>query len=235
MDTHAVHRRVSIRGARRLLIRAHEVYGVWYVASMERAPANRMDPVYACRCEGCGRWSRQSRCMLLRSRRYGRTACNVCRNSRKTAAAIERYFGKTFHNRRIVGARKAADSRAVYLARCLECGEEKWIAGISVREGGCRDCYLGREYLGPYVDQETEWEEDDRCWYVVSRHSDGLTMKQIGELMGVSKQRVEQIQNGAIRKLRAVPDAYEAFLYYMSARNKRHPLTEAQETIDSVY
>lgn len=51
---------------------------------------------------------------------------------------------------------------------------------------------------------EEDWALDDRAWYVVAHHPDGLSHRQIGALMGYSKSLVEQIESRACRKLRAL-------------------------------
>lgn len=48
------------------------------------------------------------------------------------------------------------------------------------------------------------WEEDHHAWYVVACHPDGLTLEEVGAVMGLSDERVRQIQDDAIAKLQAL-------------------------------
>lgn len=56
----------------------------------------------------------------------------------------------------------------------------------------------------PLVDSDTPFDEDLRCQYVVAKHPEGLSWHQIGRLMGVSQQRVQQVYRQAAAKLVAV-------------------------------
>lgn len=47
----------------------------------------------------------------------------------------------------------------------------------------------------------TPWEYDDHAWYLTSVHR-GLSCRQVAELMGISKTRVQQIEVEAVEKLR---------------------------------
>jgi len=53
--------------------------------------------------------------------------------------------------------------------------------------------------------QHTPYAEDDWAWYVVQAHPDGLTLDQIGELYGLSRERVRQIEEDAVRKINRQP------------------------------
>lgn len=51
-----------------------------------------------------------------------------------------------------------------------------------------------------------EWENDDYAWYVVQHHPEGLSLEQIGAVMGLSDERVRQIIEEALDKLRQHPE-----------------------------
>ncbi len=46
------------------------------------------------------------------------------------------------------------------------------------------------------------WDEDDHAWYVVAHHPDGLSLEQVAALMGVTDERVRQIEQEAFAKIR---------------------------------
>lgn len=54
------------------------------------------------------------------------------------------------------------------------------------------------------------WEQDDWCWYAVTCHPGGLTLEQIGALMGCTPERVRKIEAQALAKLAVEPGAVEA-------------------------
>ena len=43
---------------------------------------------------------------------------------------------------------------------------------------------------------------DDWVWYVTHVHPDGLTLDQVGEFYGLTRERIRQLEEGALRKLR---------------------------------
>ena len=49
--------------------------------------------------------------------------------------------------------------------------------------------------------EDLKWEDDAVAQYVVEMHPDGLTLEEIGELMGLTSERVRQIEESALRKL----------------------------------
>jgi transcriptional regulator with XRE-family HTH domain len=50
--------------------------------------------------------------------------------------------------------------------------------------------------------EELPWEDDDWSWYVVAHHPDGLTTEQVGDVMGISAERVRQIEAHALATMR---------------------------------
>ena len=78
-----------------------------------------------------------------------------------------------------------------------------------------------RSYRCADFDVDAEW-SDECVDEVVRRHPGGITLDQIGKLTGVSRERVRQIQNCAMRKLRSarglgrdmrvMRDAFEAMV-----------------------
>ena len=53
--------------------------------------------------------------------------------------------------------------------------------------------------------QHTPYCDDDWAWYVVHSHPEGLTLEQIGDLYGLSRERVRQIEEDAVRKINRQP------------------------------
>lgn len=85
------------------------------------------------------------------------------------------------------GARIGVVSR--YIARLPECDCDPALPETPQTEG--------------VVDHWTSWEDDDRCWYVVAHHPEGLSHREIAELMDVSINTVMNIERAALEKLRA--------------------------------
>jgi hypothetical protein len=56
------------------------------------------------------------------------------------------------------------------------------------------------------------YEDDDHCWYVVANHPEGLTLEQVGQLMGVTRERIRQIEAKIIRKVRKTNPQLADFL-----------------------
>ena len=55
---------------------------------------------------------------------------------------------------------------------------------------------------GAPIDGTTRYADDARCQYVVAAHPDGINNEQIGELLGISRERVRQIVDSALDSLR---------------------------------
>lgn len=99
-----------------------------------------------------------------------------------------------------------------YRLRCVVCGAERtrhtshlrYLAShcpVEAAQESSGD--EGHAYSdGVTIDRWTSWAEDDRCWYVVECHPDGLSLDQVGELMDMSREAVRQIEASARAKLR---------------------------------
>jgi hypothetical protein len=63
-----------------------------------------------------------------------------------------------------------------------------------------------RESIGweTLIDRDTSFDDDDKCWYVIACHPDGLSLDEIGQLINCTRERVRQIELTALRKLRAL-------------------------------
>lgn len=100
----------------------------------------------------------------------------------------------------------------------LESEVVSWIEGSRIQEGTWDDYMdflddqgpyyapthftLGREGPVPDIDWDLPFQACDRSWYVVQYHPQGLTCDQIAALFGKSKQRIHQIEQEALAKLR---------------------------------
>jgi hypothetical protein len=54
------------------------------------------------------------------------------------------------------------------------------------------------------------WEQDDWCWYAVTCHPNGLSLEQVGALLGCGPELVRKIELEALAKLALEPGAVEA-------------------------
>ena len=97
------------------------------------------------------------------------------------------------------------------MTRCVVCS----VAEAVTRYGRCEGCARIHTTRRTGLDTAlingwTRWEEDDRAWYVVACHPHGLTLEQIGELFGLTRERIRQIEAIALAKLLvAHPDLRE--------------------------
>jgi len=62
------------------------------------------------------------------------------------------------------------------------------------------------------LDPDLPYEEDDRCWYVTVVHPDGLTLEQVGSLLGITRERVRQIEAKSLLRLAENAEAREVLL-----------------------
>jgi len=54
----------------------------------------------------------------------------------------------------------------------------------------------------PLVDADTPYEEDLAARWFVRNHPDGGTLEEVGVMLGVTRERIRQIEMMALRKLR---------------------------------
>lgn len=83
---------------------------------------------------------------------------------------------------------------AVDRRKCSQCGRpghDRRSCGKLVRTGKPFD---------PWSD--LEWEEHEEARQIVAGHPDGMTLEEVGAVLGVTRERVRQIEAVALRKLR---------------------------------
>ncbi len=61
----------------------------------------------------------------------------------------------------------------------------------------------------PLIDKETRYEDDYVCRVFVSMYPKGQTLAVIGGMLGLSRERVRQIEERALRKLRAAGATFD--------------------------
>lgn len=59
---------------------------------------------------------------------------------------------------------------------------------------------------------------------LVLRYLEGMTLEQVGQIMGVTRERVRQIENKAIRMLRARPELRERATAILREIDENRPL-----------
>ena len=139
--------------------------------------------------------------------------CSRCRFNRAAAEKVGTVEGGWY----IVGQRGvwSEDTGYRYDMHCVDCGRHRCTTLVKAKRKLCECQRMRRKEAGErrregmakaadrevLIDAKTPYEEDDACWYVVHCHPEGLTMDRVGELMGVSRQRVEQIESAALKKL----------------------------------
>jgi len=99
--------------------------------------------------------------------------------------------------------------------RCTLCDRPVTVS----RSGRCDACRWLRDTGAP-IDATTPWERDDRCWYVVACHPTGITLDQIGTLLGLCRERIRQIERDALRKL---AQAHPELRGYLAELDRRWP------------
>ncbi len=129
-------------------------------------------------------------------------------------------------------------TRVRIVRRLIACGVSLTISEWSKRTGITRSLLRKRKRKG-WSDQETvttpdhtrhaglripighpqsvswtrdTWENDDHAWYVVMHQPDGLTLEQIGAVMGLGFERVRQIEQEALDKLRQLAEIRQEML-----------------------
>lgn len=113
----------------------------------------------------------------------------------------------------------------VWLVRCA-CGNESKVPAASLRQGyprTCRDCHNRSQRPGvgaptvpeftpsllqgsqghPYHLNDLPFEDDPEAQRFVEENPSGATLSEIGACLGVTRERVRQIEEEALRKLNA--------------------------------
>jgi len=80
---------------------------------------------------------------------------------------------------------------------CALCGEPLDGRGPSVR---CEDC-AGVELRASEVHPTLPWDRDPTCRAWVAERPDGATLEQVGQALGVTRERVRQIETRALARL----------------------------------
>lgn len=70
----------------------------------------------------------------------------------------------------------------------------------------CRRGRLSRPF-DPWSD--LEWEEHDEARRIVAENPDGMTLEEVGAYLGITRERVRQIEAAALEKLRAGIDSFD--------------------------
>lgn len=133
-------------------------------------------------------------------------------------AARGNLLGRWYGSYRAVQIVGRTGSTLRYRLKCGRCGAVRMCLTTHLRRIKPCTCDASVEPTAPEIeagdvaiDAYTPWELDDVCWYVVACHPDGLTLAEIGELLGVTRERVRQIETAALEKLRAVICGQVAF------------------------
>lgn len=75
--------------------------------------------------------------------------------------------------------------------------------GMSEAEAMAQPLTRGRPPAIGAIDQVTPYERDLRCRAIVREHPDGLSREAVGVLLGISDERVRQIEESALRAVEA--------------------------------
>lgn len=94
------------------------------------------------------------------------------------------------------GVPRRDGSAVVKRKTCSSCGRP----GHDRRSCGRLYAASSTRAFDPWHD--LEWEEHGAARRVVSEHPDGMTLEEVGKVLGVTRERVRQIEADALRKLR---------------------------------
>ena len=89
---------------------------------------------------------------------------------------------------------RSGAEKAVKRKRCSSCGRP----GHDRRS--CGRLLVGPRPFDPWAD--LEWEEHDEARRIVAENPDGMTLEEVGQVLGVTRERVRQIEAAALEKLR---------------------------------
>lgn len=99
---------------------------------------------------------------------------------------------------------EAAESRSVYARWRARRRIASLVArGMSEAEAMRQPLTRGRPPAIGAIDQVTPYERDLRCRVIVREHPDGLSRESVGALLGISGERVRQIEESALRAVEA--------------------------------
>lgn len=70
------------------------------------------------------------------------------------------------------------------------------VVGQSIRRRG-----VAYEVPEALIDERTRYEDDERCRRVVEAHPDGMTLEEVSTHFGVTRERIRQIEERALRSL----------------------------------
>jgi len=116
-------------------------------------------------------------------------------------------------------ARELGISLSVFSRRVSAMG-----ADAAISSGG-RSLFPGdlarSKDLSWWPELDHPWEDDPRAKYVVAHHPDGITLDEIGLLLGVTRERVRQIVESALRKLKNQPGSREVVAFLLEQSKER--------------
>lgn len=86
--------------------------------------------------------------------------------------------------------------------RCPPCVPRCAICGDVVDRGQkrCRGCARIHVIPGARIDSFTRYDDDAECQRFVADHPDGAPLEEIGEAMGLTRERIRQIEEVALRR-----------------------------------
>ncbi len=75
------------------------------------------------------------------------------------------------------------------------------------------------------IDSTTPYENDLDCQALVEANPDGMTLEQVGEVLGLTRERVRQIEHAALEKIkrarrRALFNARDSFWHALDLKMK---------------
>jgi hypothetical protein len=101
-----------------------------------------------------------------------------------------------------------SSNQRAYVAACVRCGERVRAQVYELRRLHDHDCdpfapeQDPAETAAPLVDGWTPWERDGNCRAAVRFRPGGVTQAVVAGLMGLTEDRVQQIEAAALAKLR---------------------------------
>lgn len=133
---------------------------------------------------------------IVRAKRVG-DACARCAASAERATAERAQVIASLESARKARRPKPVKAPAPKLT-CPACGRAK-----SKGAAHCGRCMVMKPRPDAVIDDDTRYEHDAAAQLVVARHPDGATLELVGALMGVTRQRAEQLEAQALRHFAA--------------------------------